>query len=433
MEKALNLCRLCLSDSPIYSFYKTKIEDFPLIKIIQKVCYEISIKESDSLPQSCCTECFNALNIAHKLNKVSVDSEKELKRLSSSSSVEDDFLDDEITCNESEEGVVEEKIDPDNDDKDPDFSFNKAGKRMRKVLKRFECSTCQKTFEKPSKLLRHEKIHDVNKKPYACEIFDCFHRFTNPESLQRHQIIHSGMISKVASEPCVICSKEFDTQEAMASHMRIHKDDMMKIDFSCNLCDKVFTKLNDLTRHSRTHVVNKNFKCNICSKMFSQGSHLIDHLNRHNGLRPHICLVCNKSFQQSSTLKDHLRTHSTEKPFLCSQCGKSFNNPSNLRQHVKRHLNLKEYECTLCPGKFSSHASLQSHIRSHSGIKSISCEICASQFTKGSSLKKHIRSIHEGIKDHPCSSCTMKFSSAEHLKRHFRTHSGTFYLTSSLC
>lgn len=427
MEKLLNVCRLCLSLSPLVRVYESKIGDMPLHEIIQKICSKICIKENDNLPQSICTVCFDILSNAHNLNKISADSDRELKRLSSSASVQDDveFLD-EATCDDSEDGIIEENLDPDNED-DPEFSLNNAGKRKRKDGKRFECSTCQKSFEKPSKLLRHEKTHDVTKKPYACEIQDCYHRFTNPESLKRHQIIHSGMISKVASEllkPCIICSKEFETQEAMASHMRIHKDVLVKFDFSCSLCDKVFTKLNDLTRHSKTHVVNKNFKCNICSKMFSQGSHLIDHLNRHNGLRPHVCSVCNKSFQQSSTLKDHLRTHSTEKPFLCSECGKSFNNPSNLRQHVKRHLNLKEYECELCPGKFSCKASLQSHIRSHSGIKSISCEICASQFTKGSSLKKHIRTIHEGIRDHQCTSCTMKFSSAEHLKRHFRTHSG---------
>lgn len=157
--------------------------------------------------------------------------------------------------------------------------------------------TCLKLFEKPSKLVRHEQTHDVNKKPFACEELGCFQRFLTDASLKRHAILHSGMTIKVQEEKtyeCVVCSKQFQMQEALASHMRTHKDVMSQLEFPCSLCDQVFKKLNDLTRHSRKHPENKSHKCLICSKMFSQGSHLIDHLNRHNNLRPHVCHVCNK-------------------------------------------------------------------------------------------------------------------------------------------
>lgn len=76
--------------------------------------------------------------------------------------------------------------------------------------------------------------------------------------------------------------------------MRVHKDVLNQLEFPCTLCDQVFKKLNDLTRHRRKHPENKSHQCTICSKMFSQGSHLIDHLNRHNNLRPHVCHICNK-------------------------------------------------------------------------------------------------------------------------------------------
>lgn len=417
MESFELICRLCLNQSsPLVPIFETRIEAAPTSDVIRRICHKIALdeneEENNNLPKNICEECYEILRKAHNLSEISAYNEKELQNLLSD------------TAAKTENEDCEETITFEND---PDFSLKSAKRVVRRLERKFECKTCHKMFEKPSKLTRHEKTHDTNKKPYACEVSDCFQRFALPESLQRHQIIHSGMTIKIASDsikPCVICLKEFDTQEAMASHMRIHKNELETLEFPCNLCDKVFRKLNELTRHSKTHTENKNYKCQICAKVFSQGSHLIDHLNRHSGLRPHVCNICAKSFQQSSTLKDHIRTHSKEKPFLCSACGKSFNNPSNLRQHVKRHLNLKEFECHLCPGKFSCKASLQSHLRSHSGIKSHSCEVCGAQFTKGSSLKKHVRSIHEGIKDHECTTCFMKFSSGEHLKRHFRTHSG---------
>ncbi|KAL7027440.1 hypothetical protein ACKWTF_005443 [Chironomus riparius] len=404
MDQIKDLCRLCVSEiteNP-KSLFDSYIEESPVVDVIRKFCFKITVLKDDKLSKYICENCYNILHNAHDLCERSAQSERELHLMLSDVIIKEeqiDYDDEDYSMKMMVHDVSMikpdiELIEGKNELDEEDVKEDKKPKRV----KRHQCKTCLKMFEKPSKLARHEKTHDVNRRPFACD--DCFQRFQTAESLERHKIIHSGMTLKIGPDvkewPCVMCGKVFDTQTTMASHMRIHKDEMEKIEFPCNLCDRVFQKLNELTRHSRTHAENKNYKCQICSKMFSQGSHLIDHLNRHNNVRPHVCHVCNKAFQQSSTLKDHLRTHSQEKPFLCSTCGKSFNNPSNLRQHVKRHMNLKEFECHLCPGKFSCKASLQSHIRSHEGIKSHTCQICGSSFTKGSSLKKHVRTIHEG-------------------------------------
>lgn len=392
------VCRLCSRDSmnlePIFGF---EFETVPIVNILIKVCHQLRFPphENDDFPGSLCSDCIEVLCQAHKLNEVSIKSEEMFSQLLHGRSesfvkIEKiDYVDSKMKTEPADPAaddldypVIEalyeakseasvEDIEVDNECEESSDEKESKKKAKRVATKKHQCPTCLKFFEKPSKLNRHLQTHDVNKKPYACEFAGCFQRFLTDASLKRHAILHSGMTVKVQEErthQCIVCSKEFPLQEALASHMRKHKDD--KIEYPCSLCDQVFKKLNDLTRHSRKHPENKSHKCLICSKMFSQGSHLIDHLNRHNNLRPFSCHVCNKSFQQSSTLKDHLRTHTLEKvrrfhhgynfhhnvsfkPFLCSECGKSFNNPSNLRQHVKRHLNLKEFACHLCPGKFS--------------------------------------------------------------------------------
>lgn len=276
-------------------------------------------------------ECIDTLTSAYKLNEISVESEMQLKHLiptSCETIVKEEKIesDDDQTKFKLEQGdyemaeeynvdvkcdqdIIEPEIDMnDIDEESSDEKESLASKRKKKKAppKKHQCPVCLKMFEKPSKLARHVQTHDVNKKPFACEVIGCFQRFLTDASLKRHAILHSGMTIKVHEEKtyeCIVCLKEFQVQEALASHMRTHKDVMDQLEFPCPLCNEVFKKLNDLTRHSRKHPENKSHKCLICSKMFSQGSHLIDHLNRHNNLRPHVCHVCNKAFQVRLTIQ----------------------------------------------------------------------------------------------------------------------------------
>lgn len=329
------VCRVCLKVSeelePIFGFY---FDNVPIIDILKKVCYDISFipKSSETqLPTNLCLECIETLCKAYELNKTCSNSEIHLKQLfliPYDSFVKIENLDDLSV--KHEEIVIEVDHDIDNhseirdeetaDEIEPAKEIEESSdvdeedeqsKKRRVVMKNHQCSICLKLFEKPSKLARHLKTHDVNKKPFACEEPGCFQRFLTDASLKRHAILHSGMTVKLFEDKtyeCVVCMKVFPVQEALASHMRSHKDDD-KLEFTCKICDKVFKKLNDLTRHSRKHPENKSHKCLICSKMFSQGSHLIDHLNRHNNLRPHVCHVCNKGkslFIRIQTKYQHL-------------------------------------------------------------------------------------------------------------------------------
>lgn len=131
-------------------------------------------------------------------------------------------------------------------------------------------------------------VHNNNKKPFEC--VKCHQRFVTLASLLRHDVMHSDLVESTTTKleedrkhVCMICQREFQSQESVSSHLKTHKEEMGKIEFSCDLCPKKFKKISQLTRHSKTHVENKNYKCNICHKLYASGSHLIDHLNRHKG------------------------------------------------------------------------------------------------------------------------------------------------------
>ncbi|KPM07840.1 Zinc-finger double domain containing protein 9 [Sarcoptes scabiei] len=76
------------------------------------------------------------------------------------------------------------------------------------------------------------------------------------------------------------------------------------------------------------------FTCDQCDKTFSKQSSLARHKYEHSGQRPHKCDVCNKAFKHKHHLTEHKRLHSGEKPFQCTKCLKRFSHSGSYSQHM---------------------------------------------------------------------------------------------------
>ena len=61
--------------------------------------------------------------------------------------------------------------------------------------------------------------------------------------------------------------------------------------FICNICDKQFTRQDNLSRHMQSHQPRKNIICQICGQQFSRA----DNLNRHLQSRHEQANVANGS------------------------------------------------------------------------------------------------------------------------------------------
>ncbi|XP_065352635.1 zinc finger protein 236-like [Cloeon dipterum] len=80
------------------------------------------------------------------------------------------------------------------------------------------CLVCGKSFNKPSQLVRHARIHS-GEKPFPCTL--CAKRFNQKNALDAHILTHTGE----RKHRCELCSKLFTQNGNLKTHMkRAHKN-----------------------------------------------------------------------------------------------------------------------------------------------------------------------------------------------------------------
>jgi len=183
-----------------------------------------------------------------------------------------------------------------------------------------------------------------------------------------HIIVHP----KEKPYSCEICNKLFSKKFKLVYHMRVHTKEKP---YSCEICNKSFLSKSDLVRHIRIHTNEKPYSCEICNKAFSRKYYLVCHVRGHKKEKPYSCEICSKAYSQRRSLVNHLRVHTQGKPYSCEICNKAFSAKNNLVRHMRIHTNEKPYSCEICNKAFSRKYHLARHMRVHTK-KPYSCEIC---------------------------------------------------------
>ena len=190
-------------------------------------------------------------------------------------------------------------------------------------------------------------------------------------------------------------------------------------DFKCHICDRVFTRKDNLKRHFKIHE-DTFIKCSICPRLFNNQHDMEEHKLKHSSV---LCSACGASFKKNCHLLEHQFTvhkveGKTHHNFVCqiSGCGKKFVRQAFLQSHMNVHINVKPYRCARCQNPFASQYACMRHERTCSTKSQITCKKCKRSFTSKDCLRVHIDSVHEK-KLFPCT-CGKLFVWRSGLSRH---------------
>lgn len=204
--------------------------------------------------------------------------------------------------------------------------------------------------------------------------------YQNQEYLKRNMLIPSGNIPFM----CSVCGLEFENQNQITDHIKVHK-------FST--FDSAFN-INNLGMTSNIEIVP------LSSKVSSPLTKKI--YNTNNDLKPNECSECGKSFASPYGLKRHKLMHLPVKPFNCKVCGKGFTERSKLKIHLYTHAGIRPFECSECGSSFREKNRLVKHMQIHSEKRDFKCKDCGKVFGTEHNLKRHTM-VHAENKE-------MKFS-----------------------
>ncbi|XP_071121483.1 zinc finger protein 208-like [Mytilus edulis] len=302
------------------------------------------------------------------------------------------------------------------------------------------CFPCGKEFELKSSLKKHQRKH-TDERPYSCNI--CCKSFKCPQSLDRHNIIHSSNTTLIQKQKtshwCFPCGKEFKRMSRLKSHQKMHSDVRP---YSCNVCCKKFKKSQHLQQHMPIHtrVRTKVQKpknthwCFPCGKEYKRMSRLKNHQKMHSDERPYSCCLCSKKFKRISHLRMHRRIHTGETPYTCELCDKKFKYQSSLYLHMPIHKNITEREpflCSFCGKYFSATSNFQIHELSHLTERRQTRKGCQESGKNVDAIRMNDQSIDNKIEfsdtnfldeNFKCSECDAMFEDKNTLKLHGETH-----------
>ena len=291
----------------------------------------------------------------------------------------------------------------------------------------FSCDECNKTFSRKDNLTKHRrKIHSVYninfdaaktfcKDKIECKLCGtdfgtdfqmlyshlasrtcqetegkkmdktcplCFHKFANKQSRDRHvQNQHSQrnkqnsntskVISHSIKETCPSCGKIFSHKVTLMRHMKEHESSGDT--FSCDRCNKNFSRKDNLDMHQRRihNIYNINFNaarnqdnlvCQMCGADFGDDSHMFDsHLahrtckaTKEEKMKREIditCPLCLKKFASIQSRDRHVKSRAC-------QISK---NESEIEDRTEKNAKL-EFQCDLCEKSYHSEKEFMNHL-----------------------------------------------------------------------
>lgn len=340
-----------------------------------------------------------------------------------------------VNAHENSTSVVENQ-DCELDSKLNDYIEQEGGKivtppkiMMANGRRLVQCNIC-KRFMTESRLANHIRLlhyqisfdrNDENTekcKEFRCD--NCGKSYASKYTFDQHVKTHTEGRPK-----CPECASTFASAFSLFRHRaKVHNIEHSYTTHNCDLCNKIFFSLSELTLHKQRHSAEKTHECPTCKKMFSAKGNLRIHMRTHAKEKLYKCDICEHTFSHPYSLVNHRRIHTNEFPYKCSECGKHYRSKHQLASHTNVHRDDRPYQCDQCTKSFRSRTAYKMHLDEHKGIKRFDCQYCGRKFQCQANKSKHERR-HLGIKRHRCDKCDKAFIEKQELKNHIKVHEKT--------
>jgi len=307
----------------------------------------------------------------------------------------------------------------------------KKRKREERNHEKYNCSICDKTFEKLLVLLKHcKKEHPEEPGQVKLEQLEILHeRKTVREEEEAGEMFVCGLS---------LCSLKFERYLSLVGHERTHVDA-----YICILCGHCCQSAENLIAHSDSqHPRKSQFICRVCGFFNRKSDQLATHVQQEH-MAGSVMFQCEESdcqfvTEKKQSLHAHKRTAHNEQEYYCHICGKNYASAASLYVHRKSHEpDFKKFQCKLCPRTFAYSSGLSYHMAVHTGEKPFSCPQCGKTFGSHTSLSRHVRVLHAEEKDmvYQCEHCGKKFPKrmGREYKDHVKIHTGERDHICSIC
>lgn len=290
----------------------------------------------------------------------------------------------------------------------------------------YPCSVCDTVLPSKKAYVRH--VNNVHKdadglkelmKKFECSV--CNKMFVKQNLLDKHMLSHSSE----SDQECPKCHKTFKALWTLEHHIKAEHNN--EVVFTCSECDEEFALKNKLDLHVKLYH-SGHYQCLECYDEFPQRVLLEEHQFTNHDLG-FACSKCKNKFETSAKLKQHLTEH-ISKNFLCDTCGSGFEFKPQLRSHLTE----KHFA--------RDRADMLKHHPEMSCInKEILCDLCGEYWTNRPLYKQHLRDVHFGgdsvallkifpqfekVSDPPepvtCDHCSKVCASLVQLNAHLKVH-----------
>ena len=173
---------------------------------------------------------------------------------------------------------------------------------------------CDRSYSKKKDCENHIKAHS-GVKPLSCPI--CNKGFILQKSYKYHITTHEPVDN---THQCEICHKNYRTNASLREHITIHTGEKK---YKCNICGECFRIAHRLREHKLIHTAEGEdaFTCKVCRRMFSNlyglKRHMVIHESKENKSTTYSCDQCDKVYTRKNSLSRHKRSHSDLRPYSC--------------------------------------------------------------------------------------------------------------------